>query len=106
AQQTSTSTTYLSAIGVTTSFWVAEVSSLGCEGPRTEVIITVADADDLTVTATDQTACVNQAIDISSSYTPDFNTFATYELTAAGGAGSGVTGTVTLTPNATGSDPY
>ncbi|MFT3911080.1 MAG: T9SS type A sorting domain-containing protein [Ferruginibacter sp.] len=106
SQQTGTSTTYLGSIAATTSFWVAEVSSFGCEGPRAQVTITVSNADPITVNASSLTICPDQSTDISSVYTPDFNTYSVFELTASGGAASGVTGTVSLTANGTGTNPY
>ncbi len=105
-KQTGTSTTYLSLVAVTSTFYVAEISSFGCEGPRVDVTVTVAEPDDIIVNASDNSICIGQSSDISSSYTPDFNAYAVFELTATGGAASGITGTVTLTTNATGSDPY
>ncbi|MCX6324169.1 MAG: GEVED domain-containing protein, partial [Sphingobacteriales bacterium] len=107
AVQTNVSTTYLSTVATTTTFYVSEITTFGCESGRTPVTITVSSPDPLTVTSsTGLSACVGETFTLSSSYTPDFNTFATFDLTATGGAGSGVTGTVALTPNATGSDPY
>jgi hypothetical protein len=101
------STTYLTTVATTTTFYVSEITTFGCESGRTPVTITVSSPDPLTVTSsTGSSACVGETFTLSSSYTPDFNTFATFDLTATGGAGSGVTGTVSLTPNATGSDPY
>ncbi|MCX6323120.1 MAG: GEVED domain-containing protein, partial [Sphingobacteriales bacterium] len=107
AVQTNVSTTYLSTVGTTTTFYVSEITGFGCESGRTPVTITVSSPDPLTVTSsTGLTACVGETFSLSSSYTPDFNTFATFDLTATGGAASGVTGTVSLTANGTGSDPF
>ncbi|MFT3911053.1 MAG: T9SS type A sorting domain-containing protein [Ferruginibacter sp.] len=108
AVQTGASTTYLSTISATTTFYVAEVSSFGCEGPRTSITTVVSDPDPLSVTATSTSICIGGSTDISSSYTPEFNSFATFDLTATGGAASGVTGTVSLTPSGAGngSDPF
>jgi hypothetical protein len=104
--QTDPSTTYLSAVSTTTTFYVSEISAAGCESGRTPVTVVVSDPDVLTVSATSTSICVGSSFDLSSSYTPDFNSFATFDLTATGGAASGVTGTVSLTPNAIGSDPF
>ncbi len=105
-KQQGTSTTYTTPVSATTTWYVAEVSVNGCEGSRVEITTIVANPDPLTVNVTENTICLGQSTDISSTYTPDFNSFATFDLTATGGAASGVTGTVSLTPNATGSDPY
>ncbi len=105
-KQSGTSTTYTTPISTTTTLYVSEVSANGCEGPRTVVTTVVSSPDPVTVNATPASVCVGTPFDLSSSYTPDFNSFATFDLTASGGAASGVTGTVSLTPNATGSDPY
>ena len=106
--QTGTSTTYLMPISTTTTFYVSEISSFGCEGSRATVSTEVSDPDILTVNATSTSVCLGGSTDISSVYTPFFNSFATFDLTATGGAVSGVTGTVSLTPNqdGTGTDPY
>ncbi|MFT3911076.1 MAG: hypothetical protein QM737_16775 [Ferruginibacter sp.] len=106
SQQTGTSTTYLSPVGVTTTFYVAEISSFGCECRRVPVTVTVADPDDIVASVNDNTICPGESAFVSASYLPDFNTYSVFELTASGGAASGVTGTVTLTTNPTGTDPY
>ncbi len=104
--QTGTSTTYNTPVSATTTFYVSEVSLNGCEGPRAEITTVVSDPDLLAVSATITSACIGSSTDISSTYTPDFNSFATFDLTASPASGSGVTGTVSLTPNSTGSDSY
>jgi hypothetical protein len=50
--QTDPSTTYLSAVSTTTTFYVSEISAAGCESGRTAVTVTVSDPDVLTVSAT------------------------------------------------------
>ncbi len=107
ASQTGTSTTYNTPISATTNFYVSEVSLNGCEGPRVQFTTVVSSPDPVTATSsTGAQACLGESFDISSSYTPDFNNFATFDLTATGGAASGVTGTVSLTATPTGSVPY
>ncbi len=105
-KQSGTSTTYNTAISATTTLYVAEVSLNGCEGPRSPITTVVSSPDPITVNATSTSICLGVSFDLSTSYTPDFNSFATFDLTATGGSASGVTGTVSLFPNATGSDPY
>ncbi len=105
--QSDVSATYLQVVSTTTTFYVSEITGAGCESGRVAVTVTVQDPDVLTVTSSStNNVCLGASFDLSSSYTPDFNTFATFDLTATGGANSGVTGTVSLVPNATGSDPY
>ncbi|MFT3911087.1 MAG: T9SS type A sorting domain-containing protein [Ferruginibacter sp.] len=108
AQQSGTSTTFTTVISATTDFYVSEVSANGCEGPRVHISTIVSTADPITVNATHTTVCLGGSTDISASYTPDFNSFATYTLTATGGTASGLPGAVPLNPNGTGdgSDPY
>ena len=109
-KQSGTSTTYTTAISTTTTLYVSEVSANGCEGPRSPITSVVSDPDPITVTTTSPVAgiCIGSSFDLSTSYSPLFNSFATFDLTASGGATSGVTGTVSLTPNGTGdgTDPH
>ena len=106
ALQTNTSTTYLAIVSTTTTFYVSEKTAFGCESGRVAITVTVDSPDPLTVSATPASVCIGGSTSISSLYTPGFNTFATFNLTATGGAASGVTGTVALVANPTGSDPY
>ncbi|MFT3911262.1 MAG: T9SS type A sorting domain-containing protein [Ferruginibacter sp.] len=106
--QSGTSQTYTTPIGVTTDFYVSEVSANGCEGPRVHITTIVSDADPITVTATPSSICLNTSTDISASYSPLFNSYATYTLTVSPLTGSGLAGPVSLTVNGTGdgTDPY
>ncbi len=109
--QTGTSVTYTTSISTTTTFHVSEISAAGCEGPRVAVVVTVTDPDPLTVTSsTGPDACAGEAFNITSTYTADFNDFATFTLTASPQTGSGITNPVVLTPAGaaptTGSAPY
>ncbi len=106
--QSGTSTIYTTPIGVTTDFYVSEVSANGCEGPRVHISTIVSDADPITVTATPSSICLNTSTNISASYSPLFNSYATYTLTVSPLTGSGLSGPVSLTVNGTGdgSDPY
>ncbi|MFT3911086.1 MAG: GEVED domain-containing protein [Ferruginibacter sp.] len=107
-KQSGTSTTYTTPISATTTLYVSEVSANGCEGPRVMITSEVSSPDPITVTtnAVSNSICAGSSFDLSTSYTPEFNSFATFDLTATGGAASGITGTVSLTANSTGSDPY
>jgi len=104
--QTDASTTYLSAIGTTTTFYVSELSSAGCEGNRVAVTVTVQEPDAITASVSSASVCIGSSFNISSSYTPDFNNYTAYSLSALPEAGSGVTGSVSLVANGSGSDPY
>ncbi|MFT3911085.1 MAG: T9SS type A sorting domain-containing protein [Ferruginibacter sp.] len=106
AQQSSTSTTFTTPITGTTDFYVSEVSANGCEGPRVHISTVVSTADPINVNATPTTVCIGGSTDISASYTPDFNNYATFTLSASPLSGSGLPGSVPLVANATGSDPY
>jgi len=104
---TGTTGTYTAVVGTTTTFYVTEVSEFGCESsPRTAVTVTVSAPDLITASTNFASICPGQSIDLTASYTPDFNSFATFDLTVDNTTGSGISGTVSLTPNATGSDPY
>lgn len=104
--QNSASTTYTSVVSATTSLYVSEVSSAGCESERTEVVITVYEPDAITAAASVTNVCLNGTTDLSMSYTPLINNYSDVTMTASPETGSGITGTVTLTPNASGTDPY
>jgi PKD-like domain/Ig-like domain CHU_C associated/GEVED domain/Secretion system C-terminal sorting domain len=107
ALQTSTSTTYTTAVSTSTTFYVTEVGAGACESsPRTAVNVSVQSPDPITVTPSSFSVCPFVPFTISASYTPDFNSFATFDITATGGSNSGIVGTVSGTTNATGMDPY
>ena len=94
--QTGTSTTYLGSITTTTTYYVSEVSAAGCEGPRVELTATVTPPDPIQAILTAHTICLNNTFDISASYTPDANTYGTYDLSVTPLLGSGLTGTTSL----------
>ncbi|MBS1744341.1 MAG: fibronectin type III domain-containing protein, partial [Bacteroidetes bacterium] len=104
--QSGTSTTYNTAISVTTDFYVAEVSANGCEGPRSQVTTIVSDPDPITVNASSATVCLGSSFDLSVAYEPNFNAYATFDLIATGGNASGITGTVSLTPGGNGTEAF
>ncbi|MFT3911051.1 MAG: proprotein convertase P-domain-containing protein [Ferruginibacter sp.] len=106
-KQSGTSTTYTTPITATTTFYVAEVSANGCEGPRSPVTTIVSTADPLSVTSsTGAQACIGETFDLTSSYTPDFNNYATFTLSVTPLTGSGLPGSVPVVANPTGSDAY
>ncbi|MBC7535863.1 MAG: choice-of-anchor J domain-containing protein, partial [Ferruginibacter sp.] len=104
--QSNTSTSFLTAISVTTTFYVSEISTFGCESTRTPVTIIVSDPDPLTITASDNNLCIGEPTVLTSSYTPDFNVFTGFTLTANPETGSGILNPVSLGVNSTGSNPF
>ncbi len=104
--QSGTSASYSSAVSSSTTFYVSEISAEGCEGARVPLVVTISDADTITAVASSTTICNGNSFDISATYIPNFNAYSVYELTAVDQPGSGVTGAVSLVPNASGADPY
>ncbi|RYY39844.1 MAG: hypothetical protein EOO08_09240, partial [Chitinophagaceae bacterium] len=110
--QTSTSTTYTTAISSTTTFYVSEINLTGnCEGPRTAVTVTVSTPD--AVTASSNAAapvCTNAAVALTATQTGSNQNY-TYTWTGSPVAGSGiltsVTGaSVTVNPTTAGTYVY
>ena len=58
--QTNTSTTYLATVSATTTFYVSEISSFGCESTREPVTVTVAPPDPITVNGSPATVCLGE----------------------------------------------
>ncbi|HRO17909.1 MAG TPA: GEVED domain-containing protein [Ferruginibacter sp.] len=107
--QSSTSTTYISTVSTSTTFYVSEIGANGCESERTPVAVTVIEADPLSLSATDTEICIGQSTDLSVSQTGSNNT---YDLSwSASPAGSGVDGSetgafLTITPTLPGVYTY
>jgi trimeric autotransporter adhesin len=75
ALQSSTSTTYTTAIGTTTTFYVSETGTNGCESARTPVTVTITAAPALTITA-GATVCSNDIFAITPTSTlANFNSY-------------------------------
>jgi trimeric autotransporter adhesin len=75
ALQSSTSTTYTTAIGIATTFYVSELGTNGCESARTPVIVTISAAPALTITA-GATVCSNDIFAITPTSTlANFNSY-------------------------------
>ncbi len=89
--------TYAASINTTTSFWVSETSDFGCEGPRTEVVVTVTPPDPISAASDLNNVCPNTEIELTATQTGSNNTY-TYVWTASPGAGSGITGSVAGNP--------
>jgi len=104
--QSGTANTYGSIITETTTFYVAEVSEFGCEGPRVEVLATVNPSDNITITTSANAVCLNQSFTISAAYSPFLNLYDAYTVTASPEAGSGLSGSTNLTVNGFGADAY
>ncbi|MEI2748137.1 MAG: GEVED domain-containing protein [Ferruginibacter sp.] len=92
--QSGTSTTYTSSISTTTTFYVAEVSAAGCEGPRTAVLATVNEPDPVVASATATTICLGANFTLALIQIGETNTYE-YTWSASPEAGSGFTGTQT-----------
>ncbi|OYU80393.1 MAG: hypothetical protein CFE23_09040, partial [Flavobacterium sp. BFFFF1] len=107
ALQSGTSTTYLTSIAATTTFYVSVTNPVtGCESDRTAVIVNVITPDPLTLSIPSGNKCADSAFSLTTSYTPTTNLFATFTLTASPSVGSGVSGSVALVANASGANPY
>jgi hypothetical protein len=92
ALQTSTSTTYTTPIATTTSFYVTEKNSFGCEStPRTQANVNVTQPDAITLSGSNKN-CVGSANAFSVSQTGNANSYV-YTWTATPSANSGVSGT-------------
>ena len=93
ALQTGTSTTYLTAIGATTTFYVSETDGT-CESARTAVTVSIVPPPSIT-TSSNVAICAGSSttLTVSSSNDPD------YTYTWDNGAGTGAS--VTVTPGAT-----
>ncbi|MFT3911075.1 MAG: T9SS type A sorting domain-containing protein [Ferruginibacter sp.] len=88
--QSSSSNTYTTAIGTTTTFYVAE-SNGNCEGGRVSVTVTVTNPDPIQASVNDNTVCPGTTIQLSAANTAGSpaNTY-TYSWTASPAAGSGI----------------
>ncbi|MBX2889112.1 MAG: T9SS type A sorting domain-containing protein [Ferruginibacter sp.] len=95
--QSGTSTEFTQTIDQTTTWWVSEVTSAGCEGPRVELTETVIDADAITAASDLDDVCPGTAIELSATQN-GFNNFYDYSWTASPEAGSGISGEVPGNP--------
>ncbi|HRO18525.1 MAG TPA: hypothetical protein PLU07_10060, partial [Ferruginibacter sp.] len=109
--QTGTDISYLTPISTTTTFYVSETGTNGCESERTPVNVTVIEADPLSLTATAVTsACVDAEITLEVTQDGGNNTY-DFTYSADPDAGSGITGSetgtlVSVTPTAAGTYTY
>lgn len=109
--QTSTSTTYTTAISATTTFYVSVLNpTTGCESARTPITVTVNVPDMIAASANDTTICIGQTVSLSAvnaSNTPTRN----YSYSWLSTSGSGVTtsqagATILVTPTLPGTYTY
>lgn len=114
ALQTSTSTTYTSPVSTTTTFYVAELGSNGCESsPRTAVTVSVNPPDPIVAHATSTSLCQNSSLDLSVTHTPVNNSYV-FTWSASPATGSGIPSPVpgslatplTITPTIGGTYTY
>jgi hypothetical protein len=109
--QTSTSTTYTTAISATTTFYVSVVNpTTGCESARTPVTVTVNAPDAISATANDATICLGESVTLTGANTASTPT-QTYTYSWLSTANSGLTtaqtGTsISVTPDTVGSYTY
>jgi hypothetical protein len=111
ALQSSTSTTYATAISTTTTFHVSVTNpTTGCESTRTAVTITVASPDAIDATTNHATICLGESFDLTATNiagTPVQNYTYSWSSTTGSGASSPVAGSpVTITPTASGTYVY
>ncbi|WP_165917313.1 T9SS type A sorting domain-containing protein [Flaviaesturariibacter aridisoli] len=93
--QNSTSATYSTAIGSTTTFYVAEVNpTTGCESDRTPVTVTVTSADLINASRDVTDVCPGTTVTLSAAQAGSNQNY-TYTWTASPANGSGITGSVT-----------
>jgi trimeric autotransporter adhesin len=94
ALQSSTSTTYTTAVTATTTFHVSELNSItGCESPRTPITVTVASADLISATTSLAVICQGASVTLTAANL-NATPLQSYTYTWTSVAGSGVTSTV------------
>jgi len=109
--QTSTSTTYTTAISATTTFYVSVVNpTTGCESARTPVTVTVNVPDPIAATANDTTICLGESVTLTGANTASTPT-QTYTYSWLSTANSGLTtaqtgASISATPDTVGSYIY
>lgn len=107
--QSGTSTQYLQPIGTTTTLYVSELSTAGCESERAAVTITVLPTDPVQITAISQTICLGGSAQLTAL---QLGNTQTYEYSwSSTTPGNGLVGTptgnsISVTPLAVGSYIY
>ena len=114
ALQTSTSTTYTTAVDVTTTFYVTELGSNGCESsPRTAVLVSVDPPDPIVAHTTSTGLCQNSSFNLSVTQALGNNVYAlTWSASPSAGSGlpspvpGSLASSVTVTPTVGGTYTY
>lgn len=111
ALQSSTSTTYTTAISATTTFYVGVLNPItGCESPRRAVTVTVSSPDAITATTSSASICIGQSVTLSSvnnASTPIQNYTYSWLSTAGSGVTTSQTGaSISVTPTLAGTYTY
>lgn len=109
--QSGVSTTYLSNVSATTTFYVSELNpGTGCESPRVALTVTVATADAIAANSTATTICIGSSVTLSASNlnpVPNQSYSYTWNGVANSGVGTGVPGaSIVATPTAAGTYQY
>jgi subtilisin-like proprotein convertase family protein len=110
--QSSTSSTYVSSISTTTTFYVTVTNpSTGCESARTAVIVTVTQPDAISATTSAASICLGQSVTLTAANTASTPTQSYSYSWLCATAGSGATSANTsnpasITPSAAGSYTY
>jgi len=97
-------------ISQSTNYYVSEVSSFGCEGPRTQVVAHVNQPDSITASVNNNVVCPNSNIELSVSNEGTTNDYS-FSWSASPSAGSGISASVSgaqvsAVPTAPGSYTY
>jgi hypothetical protein len=101
ALQSSTSTTYTTAVSATTTFYVSEVGTNGCESLRTPVTVTISAPPVLTVSAAPSAICAGASTVTPVTITSPLANYDDYSWTPSTGvSGTSSTG-YTFNPTAT-----
>ncbi|WP_291275852.1 fibronectin type III domain-containing protein, partial [Flavobacterium sp.] len=111
ALQSSTSTTYTTAVSTTTTFYVSVVNpTTNCESVRTPITVTVSTPDLISATTTTSTICLGQSavLNATNTSTTPFQNY-TYSWLSTTGSGLVVSqsgASITVTPTAVGTYTY
>jgi Ig-like domain CHU_C associated/GEVED domain/Secretion system C-terminal sorting domain len=110
--QSSTSSTYVSSISTSTTFYVSVTNpTTGCESARTAVIVTVTQPDAISATTSAASICLGQSVTLTAANTASTPTQSYSYSWLCATAGSGATSANTsnpasITPSAAGSFTY
>lgn len=110
-QQSDVSTTFLSNVTATTTFYVSELNTAtGCESARVPVTVTVAIADDISASTSAATICIGSSVTLTAANTngtPNQSYTYTWSNATTGSGLTSATGTTTsVTPTIPGTYTY